>query len=104
VLGSVDPVNKTIKNIQAFITFEAEHTTGRCSITWVQDVDDWDKWKVFMTYTVLDESKGHPFLKGENRPLFADPYHKDGKKNWKDYREETEEFKVQEPSVLIVGR
>ena len=42
-------------------------------------MDDWDEWKIFMTYTVLDELKGHPFLKGENRPLSADPYHEDWK-------------------------
>jgi hypothetical protein len=73
VLGSVDPVNKTVKDIEAFITFETEHTTGRVSITWVQDMDDGNKWKIFTMCTVLDELKGHTFFRGGQSSLIRGP-------------------------------
>ena len=56
MLGSVDPVNKTVKDIEAFITFETEHTTGRVSITWVQDKHA-DFFKVYSPLQNSDCSK-----------------------------------------------
>lgn len=102
VLGKLD-IAGTIASIQVYVIFETQIATGRGLITWIQDVDDGDRWKIFTIFTTLDELKGFPFATGETRPLYANPHDVNDTKNWKDYREEELEFKDAEPAVLIVG-
>jgi hypothetical protein len=102
VIGRVDAAG-TVKTVQAYITFETEVAKGRGLISWVQDVDDGDRWKIFTVYTALDDLKKTPFANGNNRPLYSSPHDAEDTKSWKDYREEELDFKDKEPAVLIVG-
>jgi hypothetical protein len=101
-MGKVDPPGM-IKTVQAFITFETATGLGRGLISWVQDVDDGDLWKIFTIYTVLSDLKDSPFATGFTRPKYANPQDVNGTKNWKVFREENLDFEDAEPTVLIVG-
>jgi hypothetical protein len=102
ILGNINPAG-TVPSIQAFITCETEIAKGRGLVTWVQDVEDGDRWKIFTIFTTLETLKQFPFKTGNERPLYASSNAVDDIKNWKDYRSENLDFKDAEPAVLIVG-
>ncbi|KAL3428141.1 flavin-binding monooxygenase-like protein [Phlyctema vagabunda] len=95
----------TIKTIQSFITFESTVGTGRGVIRLIQDVHDSNQWKIYTIYTALWDLHGfhENASTGANRPMHGKPASIPKSMNWKDYVEEKQQFKDEEPAVLVVG-
>lgn len=73
-------------------------------VTFLQDVENSDQWRVYNLFTTLWELKDRKWRDGEHRDFHAVPEGTaDMGINWKEWREDKREFTKEEPAVLIIG-
>lgn len=89
-----------VKGIQFFIQFETEVGRGEGVVSLAEENGEWS---IFTISTVLTELKGYEELVGKRRAKGVEHGGNPDRKNWMETREEDAEFKVRDPTVLIIG-
>lgn len=94
-----------VKCIQSFLTLKTSIGVGRGLMKLIRDVNDGDKWKVYLMYTGLRDLDCYPEsgVTGINRPSHAVPADVPSSVSWREFIEKKRLFVDEEPAVLVVG-